>query len=229
MAFIIHKSQELSRPDLAGKVIKGDDYWSYQTAKDLISSANKKRDEIIDAAIEGFEAEQKRGYREGLEQARLEQASKMIGVISQTVEYFGKIESQMVDLVLDAVRRIVDDFDDREKVVKVVRTSLTMVRNQRQISIRVHPENIAEVKSQINHLKTSFPGIEQMEVISDVNLAKDACVIESDMGQVEASLTGQMEALRHSFSRVFGVAPEETRTEKAASTGTDTSRSLLID
>lgn len=229
MAFIIHKSQELGRPDLTSKVIKGDDYWSYQTAKDIILAAKKKREEITNAAIESFEAEKKRGYREGLEQARLEQATKMIGVISQTVEYFGKIESQMVDLVLDAVRRIVDDFDDREKVIKVVRSALTMVRNQRQISIRVHPENLADVKSQVNPLKESFPGIEQMEVVPDINLAKDACVIESDMGQVEASLTGQMEALRNSFSRVFGVVPEDTRSGKPIPAGTVDGDLLLND
>ena len=113
----------------------------------------------------------------------------------------------MVDLVLDAVRRIVNDFDDREKVLKVVRNALTMVRNQRQILIRVHPVNVAEIKSQVNDLKQSFPGIEQMEVSADVSLDKDACVIESDMGQVEASMSGQMEALKTSCGRVFGAIP----------------------
>jgi type III secretion protein L len=228
MAFIIQKPQELARPDLTGKIIKAEDFLSYQSAKDLVVDAKKKRDDIIDAAIQGFEAEQKRGYHKGREEARLEQAAKMIGVISQTVEYFGKIETQMVDLVLDAVRRIVDDFDDREKVVKVVRSALIMVRNQRQILIKVHPDNLSNVKSQIHALKAAFPGVEQMEVTGDMNLAQDACVIESDMGQVEASVSGQMEALRNSFGRVFGVGHEEGRRQKSIPAGTDPSIPLPI-
>jgi type III secretion protein L len=207
MAFIIRRTKELAQLDTDRKVIKANDFWQYQQAQEMISAAKVKRDEIIDASLAGFEAEQARGYRQGRDEARQEQAQKMIGVISQTVDYFSKIEAQMVDLVLDAVRRIVNDFDDREKVLKVVRNALTMVRNQRQILIRVHPVNVAEIKSQVNDLKQSFPGIEQMEVSADVSLDKDACVIESDMGQVEASMSGQMEALKTSFGRVFGAIP----------------------
>ncbi len=221
MAFIIRRTQEIAQLDTVSKVIKADDFWQYQQAREMMSSAREKRDQILDAALAGFEAEQARGYRQGRDEARQEQAQKMIGVISQTVDYFSKIEAQMVDLVLDAVRRIIDDFDDREKVLKVVRNALTMVRNQRQILIRVHPVNVAEIKSQVNNLKQSFPGIEQMEVSADMSLDKDACVIESDMGQVEASMSGQMEALRTSFGRVFGALPESEQDKKSISVGTN--------
>jgi type III secretion protein L len=221
MAFIIRRTQELAQLDTLSKVIKADDFWQYQQAREMMSSAREKRDHILDASLAGFEAEQSRGYRQGRDEARQEQAQKMIGVISQTVDYFSKIEAQMVDLVLDAVRRIIDDFDDREKVLKVVRNALTMVRNQRQILIRVHPVNVAEIKSQVNDLKQSFPGIEQMEVSADVSLDKDACVIESDMGQVEASMTGQMEALKASFGRVFGAILEPSEDKKSISVGTN--------
>lgn len=228
MAFIIRRNQELARPDTSRKFIKGCDYWELQKAEKMISAAEKKRDAIIDAALAGFEAEQRRGYQQGREEARLEQSAKMIDVISQTVEYFGKIEAQMVDLVMDAVRRIIDDFDDREKVIKVVRNAMTMVRNQRQISIRVNPTNLTDVKTQINALKQSFNGIEQMEVVADIHLDIDACVIESDMGQVEASMSGQLEALKNSFGRVFGVAQEKGQLKKSIPDGTNSDESALI-
>lgn len=221
MAFLIRRTQELAQLDTASKVIKANDFWQYQQARDVMSSAKEKRDQILDASLAGFEAEQSRGYRQGRDEARQEQAQKMIGIISQTVDYFSKIEAQMVDLVLDAVRRIIDDFNDREKILKVVRNALTMVRNQRQLLIRVHPVNVAEIKSQVNELKQSFPGIDQMEVSPDVNLDKDACVIESDMGQVEASMSGQMEALKASFGRVFGTIPETGKDRKSVRVGTN--------
>ena len=229
MAFIIRRTQELAQLDTVSKVIKADDFWQYQQAREMMSSAREKRDQILDASLAGFEAEQRRGYRQGRDEARQEQAQKMIGVISQTVDYFSKIEAQMVDLVLDAVRRIIDDFDDREKVLKVVRNALTMVRNQRQILIRVHPVNVAEIKSQVNDLKQSFPSIEQIEVSADVSLDKDACVIESDMGQVEASMSGQMEALKASFGRVFGAIPEPGEDRKSISVGTNSKNWLPND
>lgn len=41
MAFIIQKPQELARPDLTGKIIKAEDFLSYQSAKDLVVDAKK--------------------------------------------------------------------------------------------------------------------------------------------------------------------------------------------
>ncbi|MCE2870503.1 MAG: hypothetical protein LW714_03705 [Oxalobacteraceae bacterium] len=118
--------------------------------------------------------------------------------------HFSKVEDQMVDLVLDAVRRIIDDYSDHEKIRMVVKSSLSLVRNRRQISIKIHPSNIDTIQLQVADLLEKYPGIERLEVITDIQLSKDGCVIESDIGQVEASMSGQIDALRESLSRVFG-------------------------
>ena len=110
----------------------------------------------------------------------------------------------MVDLVLEAVRRIIDDYSDHEKIQMVVKTSLALVRGRRQISVKVHPMNLDVIQSQIAGLLEKYPGIERLEIITDSQLAKDACIIESDIGQVEASMSGQIDALRESLVRVFG-------------------------
>lgn len=204
MAFIIRSDQELSLPDRSAKVIKAQDFWAYKQAREAVAEGIKRHDQIVDAAHAAFEAEQRRGYLEGKEAARLEQTGNMIGIISQTVNYFAKVEAQMVDLVLDAVRRIIDDFDDRERIVKVVRNSLASVRGQKQLLVKVNPLHTATIKTHISALMEAYPSIEQIEVIPDSQLAEDACVIESDIGQVEASMSGQLEALRASFARVFG-------------------------
>ncbi len=211
MAFIIRSNQELSLPDRSKKIIKAEDFWAYKQARDAVAEGIKRHDQIVDAAHAAFEAEQRRGYLEGKETARLEQTGNMIGIISQTVNYFAKVEAQMVDLVLDAVRRIIDDFDDRERIVKVVRNSLASVRGQKQLLVKVNPLHTLTIKTHIAALMEVYPSIEQIDVVSDSQLAEDACVIESDIGQVEASMSGQLEALRSSFARVFGNASADAQ------------------
>ncbi len=211
MAFIIRSNQELSLPDRSKKIIKAQDFWAYKQAREAVAEGIKRHDQIVDAAHAAFEAEQRRGYLEGKEAARLEQTGNMIGIISQTVNYFAKVEAQMVDLVLDAVRRIIDDFDDRERIIKVVRNSLASVRGQKQLLVKVNPIHTSTIKSHIASLMDVYPSIEQIDVVSDSQLAEDACVIESDIGQVEASMAGQLEALRASFARVFGNASADTQ------------------
>ncbi len=116
----------------------------------------------------------------------------------------------MVDLVLEAVRRIINDFDDRQKVEKVVENCLSLVRNQQQIMIKVHPDRATQIRQDVHLLQSKFPAIEQIEVVQDNHLAIDACVIESDIGRVEASLSGQIEALRSTLERVFSIPTAES-------------------
>jgi type III secretion protein L len=213
MVFIVRNAKELARPLPAGKVIRAEDAWAYRTVREAVEAGHLRREEIIAAAVVAFEAEQRRGYREGNEAAKLEQSGNMIEMISQTVDYFAKVEAQMVDLVMEAVRRITNDFDDRKKVEKVVKNSLAMVRNQRQIMVKVHPEQAAGIRDQVESFKLAFPGIEQIEVVPEHQLAQDACVIESDIGRVEASMSGQIEALRTTFERVFSASRD--RQEKS--------------
>lgn len=208
MVFIVRANKEVARAVPEGKVIRAEDAWASKSARDAIAAGHARRDEIISAALAAFEAEQRRGYLEGREAAKLEQSGNMIEIISQTVDYFAKVEAQMVDLVLEALRRITNDFDDREKVVKVVKNSLAMVRNQRQILVKVNPGQANAICEQIASFKQAFPGIEQIEVVPEHLLDMDACIIESDIGRVEASMSGQIEALRSTFERVFNVSRE---------------------
>ena len=210
MVFIHRTDQELSRPESEGKIIRAEDFWTFHKAREALAEGVARRDQIIGAALSAFEAEQRRGYREGREAARLEQTANMIEIIGQTVDYFAKVEAQMVDLVMDAVRRIANDFDDREKVIKVVRNSLTLVRNQKHITVKVHPSRIEDLRANMRSLQDAYPGIENIEAIAEPGIADDACVIESDIGQVEASMSGQIEALRSTFERVFGSARSDT-------------------
>ncbi len=209
MVFIARNTQGLARPIPKTKILVAEDVWAFTSARQAIAAANARRIEIEAAAVAAFEAEQKRGYLEGREEARIEQSGNMIEIISQTVDYFAKVEAQMVDLVLEAVRRIANDFDDRQKIEKVVMNCLSLVRNQQKIMIKVHPDQQQSISYEIKKFQEKFPGIEQIEVAPDAQLSHDACVVESDIGRVEASLSGQVEALRSTLERVFKTPRED--------------------
>lgn len=211
MAFIARNTQEIARPLSGQKVLAAEDVWAFTNARQVIAAGNARRREIEAAAVAAFEAEQKRGYLEGREEARVEQSGNMIEIISQTVDYFAKVEAQMVDLVLEAVRRIAYDFDDRKKIEKVVMNCLSLVRNQQKITIKVHPDQEHSISREVSKFQEKFPGIEHMEVAADPNLAQDACIIESEIGRVEASLSGQVEALRSTLERVFNAPRDADR------------------
>lgn len=201
--FIIRDYASLSRPEMAGKVIKAQDFWTFKDAERALADAHAQQRQIVTSAKLAYEAEKKRGYAEGSEEARLEQSGNMVGIVSQTVEYFGKVESQMTDLVLDAVRKVVSDFDNQQQVSTVVRSCLNVLRTQKHLSMSVNPAQVDYLRSQIGELQKVYPSIAHIEVHPDPKLSMDACVVESEIGVVEASLQGQVETLREALSGVF--------------------------
>jgi len=190
--------------DPAARVLRGEDHAVLAEAQGLLDNAHAQAQAIMAGARDAFEAERQRGYADGKQEALLDQAEKMIETVGRTVEYFAGVENEMVDLVMAAVRKVVDGFDDREKVMIVVRNALAVVRNQKQMTLRLHPEEIDTVRGRINDILAAYPGVGYLDLLSDGRLARGACILESEIGMVEASLEGQIEALRGAFQRILG-------------------------
>lgn len=201
--FLIRDYARLSRPEVAEKVIKAADFWKFKEAERALADALNEQEQILLSAKDAYEAERQRGYADGSESARLEQSSNMVEIVNQTVDYYGKVETQMVDLVLDAVRKVVSDFDDRQRVSTVVKNCLDLVRSQKHLSLTVHPSQVDYMRGQLGELQKIYPTISHIDVHPDAKLAIDACVVESEIGVVEASLAGQVEVLREALSVVF--------------------------
>jgi type III secretion protein L len=105
--------------------------------------------------------------------------------------------------VLDAVRKVINDFDDRERVSTVVRSCLDLVRSQKHVSVSVHPSQVEYIRGQVEELRRDFSAIVQIDIHPDSELGVDACIVESEIGVVKASLAGQVEILRERLSGAF--------------------------
>lgn len=209
MAFLIPRDALTPRKlaaslDPAARVLRAGDLAVLVQAQELLDNAHAQAGTILAGAQDAFEAERRRGYEDGKQEALLDQAEKMIETVGRTVDYFAGVENEMVDLVMAAVRKVVDGFDDREKVMVVVRNALAVVRNQKQMTLRMHPDEIEVVRGRINDILAAYPGVGYLDLMPDARLARGACILESEIGMVEASLDGQIEALRGAFQRTLG-------------------------
>lgn len=217
MVFIVRAhdpSLNESRPDTSAKIIRAKDFWAFKEAERAIADARTEQQRILAAAQKAYEEALRRGYEEGNESARLEQSGSMMELMGRTVDYYGKIETQMVDLVLDAVRKVVSDFDGRERVATAVRNCLEHVRDQKHLTIAVHPGHVEFLRGEVESLKAQYPSVSLIDIRPDPSLEEDACIVKTDIGVVEASLAGQVEALRTTLATVFDKLPVEGEGEE---------------
>lgn len=204
MAFIVHTAERKIKIDRSKKILKASDAWAFFNATEIISDAEKKRSEILSTAISAFEYEQRRGYAEGTNAALQEQAENMAVLITQTVEYFGRIEKKISDLVLSAVKKIIGEISDEEKFINIVRSSLSLIRSQTALEIRVNPSNVSLVESNLSELRKKFPSLSHIKITEDESIKIDTCIIDSEIGRIESSISGQLHALSESLKNTFG-------------------------
>ena len=186
------------------RIIKADDFSTAHDARAILDEARAEAARIVTEAKEVHERERKRGFEEGSEAAKLEMAERMIDAVGSIVDYLGTVEHDMVEVVGRALERILGEIGDKELIIRVVKNALATVRNEKNLTLRVAPDQVATVKARMNEILAQYPIIVDVQVMGDGRLGKTGCILESEIGVIDASLEGQITALKKSFERIFG-------------------------
>jgi len=168
-------------------------------ASELLEAARRKAAEMEQAALDAYEEKRQEGYRDGLEEGKLEHAEKMMETILSSVEFIEGIESTLVRVVNQSIRKIIGDMDDKERIVAIVRNALNVVRGQQKVTVRVAPADEAAILEAMAAMTAGSSGNSFLTVVADPRLEKDSCILESELGVVDASLSTQLKALENAF------------------------------
>lgn len=189
--------------DPASKILKAGDYSAYLSAEELIALARNKAAGIIRDARKAFDAEKKRGYDEGMEEGNQKISEIMIESVARSVENFSEFENDVIEVVGDALRKILGEIDSDELISKVVKNALATVRNQKKVTVIINPADSEMVHSQINDLLASYPSINTIDILTDGRVGVGGCKLETEMGVVDASLEVQLEAIKKALIKVI--------------------------
>ncbi len=209
MAFLISHSALTPRSlpgriDPGARIVRAGELEALGDAQALVEAARRRADDIVAGAQAAFEAERERGHAEGRAQAQAEAAERMLEAVGRTITYFAGVEASIIDLVMQSMRKLIAGYDSRDQVEMVVRGALSVVRNQKQVTLRLHPDDVGAAQARLNDWLADFPRMGCVDVVDDARLERGACIVESDIGLVEASMESQLAAMRKAFDRVLG-------------------------
>lgn len=186
------------------RVIKAEDFSTAHDARAIIEAAKAEAMHIVDEAKQVYQRERERGFADGQEEANVKMAEQMIDAVGNIVEYLSKVEHDMVEVVGRALERIIGEIGDQEIIVRVVKNALAAVRNEKHLTLRVAPDQVATVKQRMNEILSHYPIIVDVQIVGDGRLSATGCILESEIGVIDASLEGQIAALKKSFDKIFG-------------------------
>lgn len=183
------------------RILRAEEYSRLIEARNLLAAARERAAAIRAEAEEAYEARKREGYEDGVMEGRMEQAEKMMETAMQAVEYIENIEETLVGVVTSAVRKIIGELDEKERIVRVVRTALVAVRSQQKVLIRVCPADEAAVRDALSAMIASAPGgVSFLDVSADPRMKPGDCILESELGVVDAGLETQLKALENALS-----------------------------
>lgn len=190
------------------RLLKARDYQSLVDARRMLADAQQQAHELLAEAGREYERQKQRGYEDGINQSKLEMAERLIQAAEHSVNYLAHLENKIATLVMTAVRKILSEFDDAELTLRVVHRALQVVRNQPQVTIRVHPDQELTLRSRLGErLLAEYSEISAIEVIADPRLAMGGCILETEIGVVDASIEVQLQALERALkSRIASPA-----------------------
>lgn len=142
---------------------------------------------------EGYEA----GFNEGTNESMrlVERIHVMINkIVEKRQEILVEVESQVVELTLLMVRKVVKVLSENQKsiVINNALQALKKIRGRGDVVIRVNMQDLALSSEHIG----SF--IEALERRGNITLAEDSsiepggCVIETDFGEIDARISSQL-------------------------------------
>jgi type III secretion protein L len=191
-----------------GNILKAADYDLIESSRQVLDDARRQAQEIIDAAEHELQARREQGYREGADQARMELAEQMIDTVTRAVDYFTTVEEDVTGVVVSAVRKIIGELDDVELMRRVVRNALQVARAEKKITLRVCPEQEGPIRERVGAILEGFSGVGFLEVVADHRLSKGGCILETELGVVDASVETQLQALEKALRSRIGARRE---------------------
>ena len=190
--------------DSAKRLVKADEVATFAKAAEIIAAAEAESSRIAEEAKRAYESERKRGFEDGLAEAKEKILEQKLDLIAESVDYMQSVENEMGGIVMKALRKCVSDIGDETMTVQVVKKAMeAIVRAQRQVTIRVPSDKVQLVKDRMGEILKDFPAVNFTEVIEDPRLTGAACVVETAAGMVESSIDSQLKAIEKSIKKRF--------------------------
>jgi type III secretion protein L len=182
------------------QILKAADYEQMMTYEQLLQQLEQRYRQREKVAAVALAKSIQRGLEEGKGRASQQAAEQMVLFAGRVNDTLAKLEDELVELVTSAVRKVVRNLDLDERVREAVSGGLELVRGSHKLLVRVHPHQQAAVAAQLDAIPHRFSSL---EVVGDAQLQPDDCILESDIGIVNAGLEQQLQVIEQALRMAF--------------------------
>lgn len=167
-----------------------------EQAAQLLDDAQREKEKVLSESAE-------RGYAAGLDRWN----DVLADAWKQREEFLSKHESELIKLAVAIARKIIGHSAvmTSDIVLQAAREALRSVRSERRVTIRANPSDENALREQAASLKMLGAEVGELVIIGNPAIEAGGCVVESDLGMIDAQIGTQLASLENALLRRFDV------------------------
>ena len=141
----------------------------------------------------------------------LQHALMQLGNLRQNT--YRIIEQEVVELALAIARKVIcrEVEVDKEVVVCVAREALSKVEDPGNVKIKMNPSDLQFINETKYQLSELIGNIDHVTIEPGENIRSGGCIIETNLGDIDARIEKQLQAVEESFRTAFENSTAKTQ------------------
>ena len=188
---------------IAATTIKKEIHDATLEAREIVSQARADVARMLEHTESERQAALAKAIQEGYA-AGLAQWNEILADAWRSRDAFiARSETELVRLAVRISEKVIGQEmkTDSSAVVNTVREALKSVRRERSLTIHVNPEHESTVRSQTESLGGLLGDVRELLIVANPSVAPGGCIVESEIGTIDAQLSTQLEALEQALLR----------------------------
>jgi type III secretion protein L len=176
-------------------IVPRSEFAAVEQANHLLSQAEATCARIIREAEEAYQSEMRRGYEDGLVEARIQSVGQLLQENRELDQGLLEIQRDLARLVVDCVRKLVDGFDDVTRAEALVKAAMRQMRRENAAELRVPTSLHEHFRQRIAAILGEFPEVQLVDVVEDSTLEPPRIILETSIGRVDGNLAQRLDDL----------------------------------
>ncbi len=175
-------------------------------AQQIISDADAKREEICrEAQQQGYEE----GFQKGVSAGRAEGQrlrSEAEELLAQARNWYAELiqesETKIIELATGIASKLVRGEMQTfpEHIVSVAQEAISSIKESSTYLIFANPQDTEMLRSKKDSLMQELPENVSLRILADQSITPGGCLLDTDKGQVEVTIEGQLDRLSRMLS-----------------------------
>ena len=183
--------------------------------EELVDFAKGEAEQIVRKAMEEAGNIREHAKESGLDEARRiaeetasDKVKEALETLNQAVIERKKIikdaEGEVLRLALKVAEQIIKSEVSlhRDVSLNIVSDAISRVSDREQVIIKVNREDLENIKKYKDRIGSIVDGIKSLSIVEDSAVEPGGCVIETNLGYVDARISTKIAAIEEAFRKV---------------------------